>query len=74
MRLHEWYGFESTPPNSKGTGWGARFLDEINATGAVLAGRRTAEQTDHWDKNHYGVPIFVQVTARRIPPPRSIRW
>ena len=21
MRLHEWYGFEGTPPNTKGTGW-----------------------------------------------------
>jgi dihydrofolate reductase len=67
MRLHEWYGFESTPPNTKGTGWGAHFLDEINATGAVLAGRRTAEQTDHWSGNHHGVPIFVP--SHRPPGP-----
>ena len=59
MRLHEWYGFEASPPNTKGTGWGAHFLDEGNATGAVLAGRRTVEQVDHWGGNHHGVPIFV---------------
>jgi dihydrofolate reductase len=59
MRLHEWYGFQSAPPNSEGTGWGAQFIDEVNATGAVLAGRRTAEQADHWGGNHHGVPIFV---------------
>jgi dihydrofolate reductase len=72
MRLHEWYGFESTPPNTKGTGWGARFLDEINATGAVLAGRRTAEQTDHWDGNHHGVPIFV--ASHRPPDPSTAKY
>ena len=59
MRLHEWYGFESTPPNTKGSGWGLHFIDEGNATGAVLAGRRTVEQVDHWGGNHHGVPIFV---------------
>ncbi|HEX5183347.1 MAG TPA: dihydrofolate reductase family protein [Allosphingosinicella sp.] len=59
MRLHEWYGFRSSPPNTRGTGWGAHFIDEGNATGAVLAGRRTAEQAGHWGGNHHGVPIFV---------------
>lgn len=59
MRLHEWYGFEGTPPNTEATGWGAHFMQEIKATGAVLAGRRTVEQVDHWGGNHHGVPIFV---------------
>lgn len=59
MRLHEWYGFEGTPPNTKGTGLGAHFMDEVDATGAVLAGRRTVEQVDHWGGDHHGVPIFV---------------
>ncbi len=67
MRLHEWYGFESPPPNTKGTGWGAHFMDEGNATGAVLAGRRTVEQVDHWGGNHHGVPIFV--VSHRPPGP-----
>lgn len=59
MRLHEWYGFQETPPNTEGTRWGGHFMDEVRATGAVLAGRRTAEQVDHWGGNHHGVPIFV---------------
>ena len=67
MRLHEWYGFEAPPPNTKGTGWGAHFMAEGNATGAVLAGRRTVEQVDHWGGNHHGVPIFV--VSHRPPDP-----
>src|SRR5574340_155844 len=67
MRLHDWYGFEGTPPNTKGSGWGAYFIDEGNATGAVLAGRRTVEQVDHWGGNHHGVRIFVP--SHRPPPP-----
>jgi dihydrofolate reductase len=67
MRLHEWYGFEAPPPNTKGTRWGAHFIDEANATGAVLAGRRTVEQVDHWGGNHHGVPIFVP--SHRPPGP-----
>lgn len=69
MRLHDWYGFVGTPPNTKGTGLGAHFMDEGNATGAVLAGRRTVEQVDHWGGNHHGVPIFV-VSHR--PPDTSL--
>jgi len=67
MRLHAWYGFEAPPPNTQGTGWGAHFIDEGNATGAVLAGRRTVEQVDHWGGNHHGVPIFVP--SHRPPGP-----
>jgi dihydrofolate reductase len=69
MRLHEWYGLVGAPPNTKGTGWGAHFMDEINATGAVLAGRRTVEQVDHWGGNHHGVPIFV---PSHRPPGASV--
>ncbi len=42
-------------------------MDEVNATGAVLAGRRTVEQVDHWGGNHHGVPIFVP--SHRPPGP-----
>jgi dihydrofolate reductase len=69
MRLHDWYGFEAPPPNTKGTIWGAHFIDEGNATGAVLAGRRTVEQVDHWGGNHHGVPIFV---PSHQPPSPSV--
>ena len=64
LRLHEWYGDLSRP-----SGTGGEFLDEVNATGAVLAGRRTVEQVDHWGGNHHGVPIFV---PSHRPPGRSV--
>lgn len=69
MRLHEWYGFEGTPPNTKGTGVGAHFMSEVAETGAVLAGRRTVEQVDHWGGNHHGAPIFVP--SHRPPGPSA---
>lgn len=72
MRLHEWYGFQGEPPNTKGTGWGAHFLEEGQATGAVLAGRRTVEQVDHWGGNAHGVPIFVP--SHRPNPEASAKY
>ena len=72
MRLHEWYGFDAPPPDAKGTGWGAHFMDEIKATGAVLAGRRTVEQVDHWGGNHHGVPIFVP--SHRPLGPSAVKY
>jgi dihydrofolate reductase len=72
MRLHEWYGFDAPPPNAKGRGAGAHFMDEIQATGAVLAGRRTVEQVDHWGGDHHGVPIFVP--SHRPPGPSAASY
>ena len=45
MRLHEWY---KTADGDFGRpeGPAADIWDELNATGAVLVGRRTAEQVD----------------------------
>ena len=34
-------------------------MEVSQATGAVLAGRRTVEQVDHWGGDSHGVPIFV---------------
>lgn len=65
-RLHEWYfgeDGESVPPS----GPGREFHDELIATGAVLAGRRTVEQVDHWGGDAHGVPIVV--VSHRPPPP-----
>jgi len=72
MRLHEWYGFATDPdPGAKSidpSGMGQRFLDEINATGAILSGRNTVEEMDHWGGDHHdGVPIFVP--SHRPPGP-----
>lgn len=72
MRLHDWYGFDAAPPNTEGTGWGARFMEEGRATGAVVAGRRTVEQVDHWGGDHHGVPIFVP--SHRPPAPSVTKY
>ena len=61
-RLHEWYGDFSRPSGVAGQLW-----DEWNAPGAVLAGRRTVEQVDHWGGDHHGVRIFV-VSHRPADP------
>jgi dihydrofolate reductase len=64
MRLHEWLadGEFGRPPGPAG-----EMYDEMEATGAVLVGRRTAEQADHYNGNHHGVPIVV--VSHRPPPP-----
>ena len=78
MRLHNWYGFGAGGPDASGlrsgqkSGVGQRFLDEVNETGAVLAGRRTVEQVDHWKGDHHGVPIFV--LSHRPPGPSVARY
>jgi len=62
MRLHEWYGDFSRPPGAVGDLW-----DEWNPPGAILVGRRTVEQVDHWGGDNQGVPIFVP--SHRPPHP-----
>jgi dihydrofolate reductase len=65
-RLHDWYG-DSQQSGAGPSKASAEFLDEMNATGAVLAGRRTVEQVDHYNGHHHGVPIFVP--SHRPPGP-----
>jgi dihydrofolate reductase len=73
MRLHHWYRFGPDGPDTSDLAsagksqLGRRFLDEGSETGAVLAGRRTVEQVDHWKGDHHGVPIFVP--SHRPPGP-----
>lgn len=62
MRLHEWYGDFSRPSGTVGQVW-----DECHPPGAIVAGRRTVEQVDHWGGNNQGVPIFVP--SHRPPGP-----
>jgi hypothetical protein len=47
------------------------MTDAMEATGAVVAGRRTVEQVDHWKGAHHGVPIFVP--SHRPPGARGRR-
>jgi dihydrofolate reductase len=65
-RLHEWF---VSPRGEffRPAGAAAELVDEIKATTAVLSGRRTVEQVDHWKGDHHGVPIFVP--SHRPPGP-----
>jgi dihydrofolate reductase len=65
-RLHEWF---ATPDGEFGrpSGPAGQLWDEIFATGAIVAGRRTVEQVDHWGGDNHGVPIFVP--SHRPPGP-----
>jgi dihydrofolate reductase len=58
QRLHDWF-VTSDGEFFRPSGPAGQLIDEWNATGAVLVGRRTAEFVDHWGGDHHGVPIFV---------------
>jgi dihydrofolate reductase len=64
-RLHDW--FAQDRESDRPSGPAGQLIDEYNATGAVLVGRRTAELIDHWGGDHHGVPIFVP--SHRPPGP-----
>jgi dihydrofolate reductase len=67
-RLHEW-GFTAAG-DVRRSGPAGEMVTAMEATGAVLVGRRTVEQVDHWAGDHHlGVPIFV-VSHR--PPGSSV--
>ncbi|MFI0508211.1 dihydrofolate reductase family protein [Streptomyces sp. WSLK1-5] len=68
-RLHKWA--DSDGEYGRPAGPAARFQDEWNTAGAVLAGRRTAELMDHWGGDHGGLPIFV---PSHRPPGPAARW
>src|SRR5690348_14452085 len=68
MRLHAWFvtpGGEFFRPS----GPAGQLIDEQNATGAVVIGRRLAEQVDHWGGQHHGVGVPIFVLSHRPPPP-----
>ena len=64
-RLHEWVlsgepaGSSGVPPLIE-SGVNRKVADELMATGAVVAGRRTFEWAGGWGGDHHdGVPIFI---------------
>ena len=66
-RLHDWFvtpDGEFVRPSEPA---GELFDEVMDASGAVLVGRRTAEQVDHWGGDRHGVPIFV--LSHRPPGP-----
>jgi dihydrofolate reductase len=65
-RLHEWVapdGREFVRPS----GPAGELFDEMDAFGAIVVGRRTAEQVDYWGGDRHSVPIFVP--SHRPPSP-----
>jgi dihydrofolate reductase len=77
-RLHAWLADGGVDPASyrPADEAGATVFDEMMATGAVIAGRRTFEFAGGWAGDHHGgVPIFVLThTAPGEPPPGSARY
>jgi dihydrofolate reductase len=68
-RLHNWFAPGGEFVELSGPA--RELIDEMNARGAVLAGRRTAELMDHWGGDHNGLPIFV---PSHRPPGPAARW
>ena len=65
-RLHEWFapgGGKFVRPS----GASGELYDEMGQFGAIVVGRRTAEQIDHWGGDRHGVRIFVP--SHRPPGP-----
>jgi dihydrofolate reductase len=64
-RLHDWFfstGADADHKDAAGrlTGVNGQIVDEMMATGAVVAGRGTFEPAGGWGGDHHdGVPIFI---------------
>ena len=59
-RLHEWIFPAPDHKHTSLTGVNREVMDELMATGAVVAGRGTVEPAGYWDGDHHdGVPIFI---------------
>jgi dihydrofolate reductase len=58
------------------TGPDGQVFGEVEATGAVISGRRTYEHANHWDGDHHdGVPVFVLThSVPDEPPPGTVRF
>ena len=70
-RLHEWF-VASDGKFFRPAGTAGELMDEWNSAGAVLAGRRTAEQVNHWSGDVHGAPIFV--LSHRPPSPSVAKY
>jgi dihydrofolate reductase len=76
-RLHHWifvgdesgaHGIPGVPRGVNGTA-----MQDLLATGAVVAPRRTFEQAKGWQGDHHnGVPIFI--LSRRPAPSDAAKW
>jgi dihydrofolate reductase len=72
-RLHDWLADGTDPASHRPSGVSGEVFDELMATGAVVAGRRTFEIAGGWSGDHHdGVPIFV--LTRRPPDGGAPDW
>jgi dihydrofolate reductase len=74
-RLHEWFSAgaptEHAGAPGRPAGVNGEIMDAALATGAVVAGRGTAEPADYWAGDHHdGVPIFILSRHRSGVDPR----
>ena len=70
FRLFNWLDHRADPgPNGQ-------VFAELNATRAVISGRRTYEHAGRWQGDHHdGVPVFVLThDVPDDPPPGSVRY
>jgi dihydrofolate reductase len=70
FRLFNWLDRRFDPgPNGQ-------VFDEVNATRAVISGRRTYEHAGRWQGDHHdGVPVFVLTSqVPDDPPPGHVRY
>ena len=76
-RLHEWF-FAGAPTEEGGVpgrpdGVDGELIDQLMATGAVVAGRHTFELAGGWDGDHHdGVEIYI--LSRHEPLPEVADW
>ncbi len=68
IRLHEW-GLTPDGEGFRTEGPAGAMMDQITARGAVVSGRRTAEQVGHWGGHHHGTDIRIFVPSHRPPDP-----
>jgi dihydrofolate reductase len=62
-RLHWWIREEA---EAEPEGVNAEVMNELMATGAVVAGRGTVEPAGWWDGDHHdGVPVFILTRTRK---------
>ena len=73
IRLHEW-GLTPGGEDLRTDGPAGEQLDAILARGAVVSGRRTAEQVDHWGGVHHGTDIPIFVPSNRPPGPSVAKY
>ncbi len=72
-RLHDWLADGTDPATHRPSGVSGEVFDELMATGAIVAGRRTFEIAGGWSGDHHdGVPIFV--LTRRPPDGGAPDW